>query len=253
MNKKIKLSFCAVVKDKFSNIKSLIDNVKDLADEIIIVDSGSEKKIVDYEKENADKVFQIPWNNDFAQLRNFAIKHSKGEWILALDSDETMTEQLKNKIKELIENPGKWEGFYFNRIHYIDEPHSLKDYWMHLRLYRRHAHYFGAVHESIKNLQFTKKIKCKDCFILHHNNRGYQRQKSLKYSRYLLDEIKEMESKNDLKMVEYYKYKLWVQDNLYLLETDKNPNKKLLNIRYKEYEKRKKIIEKKMRNEPKKT
>ncbi|EKD56921.1 MAG: cell wall biosynthesis glycosyltransferase [uncultured bacterium] len=254
MNKKVKLSFCAVIKDNLSNVKRLLENIKDLVDEIVIVDTGSEKEVVDYEKKNSDKLFEVPWDNDFACMRNYVIKHSKGEWILTLDSDETITKELKLKIRQIItKNDNNIEGYKLRRVHYADEPNPLNDYWMHLRLYRCHANYFGAVHESIKNLKFLKEIRCRQCSILHHNNRSYQREKSLKYSNYLKEKIKETKANNDKKMIEYYRYKLWVQDNIYLLETDKNVDTKLLNSKYREYEKRKKIIEKIIHNEPKKS
>ncbi|MCX6806605.1 MAG: glycosyltransferase [Candidatus Berkelbacteria bacterium] len=243
------LSFCAIIKDNLRDVHRLLENIQGLAKEIIIVDTGSIKEVVEFEKKYASKLLEIPWNNDFAYMRNSAIKVAEGDWILTLDSDETLTEDLKKEIPKLIKNPNDVEGFRFKRIHYVDESKPMPDYWMHLRLYKRRAHYFGTTHESIKNLKNIAEVKCKNCFILHHNNRQEQRAKSLKYSKYLKERIKESKKKKDAIMLGYYQYKLWVQENVYLLETDPKVDYKLLQTKYKEYEKRKKIIEDKIKKE----
>jgi glycosyltransferase involved in cell wall biosynthesis len=243
------VSLCAVVKDSLPNVRRLLTDVRNLVGEIVIVDTGSPASVISFEKEKADKVFQKPWRNDFAVLRNFAIGRASSEWILALDSDESLTESLKREIPKLIKDAGETEGFRFHRIHYVDEPRPLPDYWAHLRLYRRHARYFGAVHESIKNLHHVREADCPDCFILHHNSRRKQRSKALRYSRYLRQKIRQAETKGDRHMIDYYRYKLWVQDSIYLPETDPNFNKSLLKKRYREYEEKKKAMEGRIKRE----
>lgn len=244
----MRLSFCFVVKDSLQNVKQLFDNIGTLPDEIVVIDTGSDPEVVRFEKSRADKVLELPWQGDFAAMRNRAIEESSGEWILTLDSDETLTEELKSEIPKLIRT-SSLEGFKFHRIHYADEEPPLTDYWTHLRLYRRHARYFGAIHESIKNLKRVEICDCEGCFILHHNNRQHQREKSLLYADELRQKVHEARQRNDKKMQEYYEYKLWVQENVYLLETDPKTDPELLKQRYKEYEEKKQYIEEKIKQE----
>ncbi len=247
---KIRLSFCSMAKDSLSNIRNMVESVRPIVDEIIIIDSGSESEVVKYEREVADKVISLEFKNDFSILRNRSIEESSGDWILTLDSDETISPALAQKIPELIAvAPEEVEGYYLKRIHYIDEPRPLPDYWKQLRLYRRKARYFGSVHESIKNLSLTLPVDDEDCYILHHNNRSQQHVKAMEYTQYLKDKLTKVRAQGDEPMVEYYSYKLWVQEEIYNLETDPNVNFELLSSRYKEYEIKKKQIEEKRKIE----
>ncbi len=244
-NLPVKLSFCCVVKDSLSNIKNLIENVKDIVDEIVIVDTGSSDEVKRYEKQCTKKSFFLPWNEDFSYMHNYAIEKSSGEWILSLDSDETINSTLKNKIRDLInsDNNEIIEGYKFNRIHYFDEE-PMRDHWRHLRLYRRKAVYFGAVHESIKNLEKVKEITSPDCFIEHHNTRSEEKEKSKRYSLWLKNKIEQAKKVGNKNLATFYEYKKWVQDKVYFVETDSNASAGQLEELYKEYETKKKDIDK---------
>jgi glycosyltransferase involved in cell wall biosynthesis len=243
-----KLAFCAVVKDNQDNLERMLNSLEGIFREIIIVDTGSPQKSIDFLKKKATKFFQKQWNDDFATLRNFVISQADSEWIFTLDSDEAASKNLIKAIPSLILN-NEVEGYRIPRIHYYGEKNPLTDYWKHLRLYRSKALYFGAVHESIKNLDKIGVVEDLTKCIYHYNSRSYQKEKSIKYSQYLRDKISTTVASGDKSMQEYYKYKLWVQDNVYLLETDPDIDKTLLKKRYKEYEKRKKSIDTKIKNE----
>lgn len=242
-----KLSFSLVVKDSLQNVQRVIKSVRSVSDEIIILDTGSDDEVVEFEKTVADKLIQLPWNGNFAEMRNTAIEKSSGDWILTLDSDEEITEQLRRKIPSLIGANNGANGYRFKRIHYVDEDPPFQDYWTHLRLYRRNAHYVGAVHESIKNLTNLVTIDDEGCFILHHNKRANQRKKSLEYASSIKKLITLSEANSDQPSAEYYRYKLWVQENIYFLETDPSITPADLRGKYREYEKKRKEIEEKIR------
>jgi glycosyltransferase involved in cell wall biosynthesis len=245
---KIKISFCAIVKDNLANVKRMIESLGSVCDEIVIVDTGSSDKVVRYEKTVADKFFIQDWQNDFAKIRNFAIDKSSSEWIFSLDSDEEASRELVKKLPRLVEKENV-DGYKLPRVHYAGEKNPMKDYWRQLRLYRREARFSGTVHESIKNLNNIVSINDFCYCINHYNDRLHQREKSLKYSRYLKEKISEAQKNNDRPMVEYYCYKLWVQDNVYLLETDPKVSQDKLQQCYVAYEKLKQRIERKMKQE----
>lgn len=240
MEQQMKLSFCCVVRDKLENVKTLINSIRDIVDEIVIIDTGSDEETKAFERGCTSKVFNLAWNNDFSYMRNLAIKKSSGEWILSLDSDETISPALKNKIRSLIDGGKDLEGYRFNRVHYFDEEKPFVDHWKHLRLYRRSACYFGAIHESIKNLKKVKIINDPDCYIEHHNTRKGEREKLKIYDAEIIQKIEESKKQGDKELEDFYLYKKWVQDNIYILETDPVIDFNKLNKGYIEYEIKKK-------------
>ncbi|MGL4391847.1 MAG: glycosyltransferase family 2 protein [Fusobacteriaceae bacterium] len=83
------------------NLERTLKAVEGLADEIIIVDSGStDKTVLIAEKFGAKVIFQ-KWLG-YGQQRNIAIENSSGEWILCIDADEEIQPKLSKKIKEII-------------------------------------------------------------------------------------------------------------------------------------------------------
>ena len=85
--KPVTLSVVMMVKDEEKNLKRCLDSVKDFADEIIIVDTGSTDKTVEIAKGYTDKIYTHLWEN-FSVHRNQAISYSTKEWLFQIDADE---------------------------------------------------------------------------------------------------------------------------------------------------------------------
>ena len=100
-NKLPEISLCMIVKDAEQYLKKSIDSVKDLVSEIIVVDTGSSDGSVEIAEKSGAKIYKFKWNDDFSAARNFSISKAKGEWILILDSDESISKQNLNKLKNL--------------------------------------------------------------------------------------------------------------------------------------------------------
>jgi len=98
------LSCCMIVKNEEKFLEQCLNSIKDLVDEIIIVDTGSTDKTKEIAARFTDKIFDFKWCDDFAAARNESLKHATGDWILVLDADETISAQDHAKIKELIQN-----------------------------------------------------------------------------------------------------------------------------------------------------
>lgn len=101
------------------NIKFSLESVKDLTDDIFIVDSFSTDKTLEIARHYTDKIFQNPWTHYAGQrqwaLANLPLKH---DWILFLDADERLTSSLKTEIYQVVtrelENP-HLGGYYVPR------------------------------------------------------------------------------------------------------------------------------------------
>jgi len=104
------LSICIIVKDEEKNIGKCLRSIKPLADEMIVVDTGSTDRTKEIAKVFGAKVFEFEWTNSFSDARNYSISKASGDWILILDADEVIAPEDFGKIRELIKKGTKEQG-----------------------------------------------------------------------------------------------------------------------------------------------
>lgn len=97
-----KITVVIVTKNDGEVIVDAIKSVKNLADEIIVVDGGSNDETVNLAKKNGAKVF-VNQFRDFADQRNLAAAFVKSGWIFYLDSDERATPSFISELRSRIE------------------------------------------------------------------------------------------------------------------------------------------------------
>lgn len=98
------LSVCMIVKNEANNIRDCLDCVKELADEIIVVDTGSSDHTKDIAQDCGARVFDFKWRDDFSAARNESIKHASCEWIFWIDADDRVGKEeadLLNRLKKV--------------------------------------------------------------------------------------------------------------------------------------------------------
>lgn len=124
-----------------------------LADEILIIDSGSSDNTVQIAREAGARVITHPMNEGFAAQRNFALEQAANEWVMFLDADERITTSLAEGIKAVLTEGPKISAFRIpRRNHFLGKwiKHCgwYPDY--SLRLMRKgEAYYTGLVHEHL--------------------------------------------------------------------------------------------------------
>jgi glycosyltransferase involved in cell wall biosynthesis len=123
----MKLTFILTTKNSADIISKTLNSVKNLVDEIIIIDNGSEDETFKIAKQFTDNVYtnKFHGHNYLARLRNEALSHSKGDWILSLDSDEVLSVEAQKIIPNLILE-STYEGYWFRRKNYISRTKYLK-------------------------------------------------------------------------------------------------------------------------------
>lgn len=143
-----RLSVNIIVKNAEKSIDSCLKSVCDLADEIIVVDTGSIDNTLDKLKEYNIKLFQIDWDDDFSAARNVAINHSTGDWILYIDADEILHADRKT-IEEMMR--GNAEGYWLTVNSYTSSDMSQSTTHRNLRMFRNCLNYRfeGRIHEQI--------------------------------------------------------------------------------------------------------
>lgn len=110
-----RLSLCMIVKDEEECIGRCLSSVKDVVDEIIIVDTGSSDRTVDICKSFGAKVLSFPWNGSFSDARNYGIERATGDWILWLDADEEIEASDAYKLRDIL-----YSDDYLMSVHLIN-------------------------------------------------------------------------------------------------------------------------------------
>ena len=100
----MKISSVYIVKNEEKNIEKSINSIKNICDEIIIVDTGSNDNTIKICENLGCKIYNYKWENDFSKARNYAISLCSNEIIIFLDADEYFTQPLEELDKQEIEN-----------------------------------------------------------------------------------------------------------------------------------------------------
>ena len=99
----MKLSVCMIVKNEADVLDRVLTDVINFADEIIIVDTGSQDNTKEIAYKYTQKVYDFEWCDDFSKARNFSFSLATMDYIMWLDADDTipLSEQIKiNALKE---------------------------------------------------------------------------------------------------------------------------------------------------------
>ena len=97
------LSLVVITKNEEDNIEKCLGSAHGWADEILIVDDESTDQTVALAKKYADKILHRRMDNE-GRHRNWAYAQAKHEWVLSLDADEYVTEELKEEISQAIKD-----------------------------------------------------------------------------------------------------------------------------------------------------
>ena len=90
---KDRISAVVITKNEKENIKNCLESIK-WVDEIIIIDAFSSDSTVELCRQYTDKIYQIKWLG-YSKQKNFGIEKAQNNWILSVDADERITDDLK--------------------------------------------------------------------------------------------------------------------------------------------------------------
>ncbi|MDJ0798525.1 MAG: glycosyltransferase [Calothrix sp. MO_167.B12] len=130
----MKLSLCMIVKNEAIALPKCLQSVKQIVDEIVVLDTGSTDKTPQIAEKYGAQVHHFQWSNDFSAARNEALKYVTGDWVLVLDADETLTPSIVPQLKEAIQRE---EYLLINLVRQevgaVQSPYSMVS-----RLFRNH-------------------------------------------------------------------------------------------------------------------
>ncbi len=104
--------------------KKIGDCLKSLAwcDEVVVIDDGSTDKTLEMASKNGAHILKHAIDDNFARQRNFALEKAKGSWVFFVDSDEIVTAELAQEIKETLKQEDAvptYDGFYIQRKDFV--------------------------------------------------------------------------------------------------------------------------------------
>lgn len=91
------LSVTLIVKNEEDHLARLLPMLG-FADEVIVVDTGSDDGTTSVAKKHNAKVFNFPWCDDFSKARNYAISKARGDYVMWLDADDTLPQKTQNAL-----------------------------------------------------------------------------------------------------------------------------------------------------------
>lgn len=169
------ISVIILTKNEEKNILDCLESIF-WADEIVIIDDNSEDRTLDVVRQlfliRKIKIYKKNLENDFSAQRNYALSKATKEWVLFLDADERVSNNLREEINTLIineKNEHKYDGFYIKRKDILwgkmlkhGEIGNIKL----LRLARKKAGvWYGKVHEE---WQVDGKISNLENYLIHY-------------------------------------------------------------------------------------
>ena len=146
------LSVCLIVKDEAAGLAGCLRSVRGVADEIIVVDTGSTDATVDIARAEGARVTTIRWDGDFAAARNAALDQATGDWIFVVDADEELDDASAAAVRAAVADPAA-EAYWVRIVSYLgespDDQVTVEN--LYPRLFRRRPrHRFaGRIHEQI--------------------------------------------------------------------------------------------------------
>jgi len=149
--KKPGVSLCMIVKDEEAMLPDCLASVRDVVDEIVVVDTGSSDRTVEIARTHGARVDRFAWNDSFSDARNHSLALCEREWALLLDADERLMPEDIQKLRDLTASSDA-DGAHFKVLNYLGDSPGHQ-YTLHnaLRLLRNSGEYrfAGDIHEQI--------------------------------------------------------------------------------------------------------
>lgn len=152
MGKNYTLSVIIITMNEEERIETCLKSVAGIADEIIVLDSGSTDKTVEIIKKYTDQVFVTDWPG-YGPQKQRVLEKASGSWVLSIDADESLSPELIEEIPKVLEkSPHEvmfrlpWAQIMFGkRLDYGRSARSVR------RLFKREGARFSnaMVHETV--------------------------------------------------------------------------------------------------------
>lgn len=157
------LSAIVLTRNEGRNLKRCLESLS-FCDEIIILDDNSDDNTLKIAESHKAKVFKRELKGDFAAQRNFGQTKARGEWLLYIDADEAVTEDLKKEILSAVKED--FDGYYLRRRDFFwgkelkwGEVKKVRDHGLLRLLKKGSGKWMGDVHEVFHTAKETSTLE----------------------------------------------------------------------------------------------
>lgn len=179
-----RLSVCIIARNEESHLPRALESVRPIADQVVVVDTGSTDNTVAIATESGAHVVHDVWDDDFSRVRNVALAHAVGEWVLMLDADEAVSEEMARRLPQLLADA---DADCFITMMVNMDGQQVTGRGPVLRLFRNRQQYRfrGRIHEDIQEsiLRAGGKIKHASLEILHFGYTAREDRRKARYER----------------------------------------------------------------------
>jgi glycosyltransferase involved in cell wall biosynthesis len=150
----VKISATIITLNEEDNLVRCLNSLKDVVDEIILVDSGSQDRTLEIAADYGARIFSRTWTN-YSEQKNYAANQASADWILSIDADECVGPELKSEITALKSAGARADAYQFPRIafylgRWIKHSGWYPDYKTRLYLKNKATWQGSFVHESLR-------------------------------------------------------------------------------------------------------
>lgn len=144
------ISLCMIVRNEERQISSCLESIRELVDEMIVVDTGSSDSTVHIAAGFGAQVSRFEFTTvDFAAARNFGLEQARGDWILVLDADERLEPSTVPLIRQCLDFSDT-AGYFFERRNFNERSQRFTtDHVVRLFPNRKEHRFRGRVHETV--------------------------------------------------------------------------------------------------------
>lgn len=148
----ITISFCMIVKNEETVLERCLSTIKNIADEIIIIDTGSTDSTKQIAQNFTDCLYDFTWCDDFSKARNYSFSKATCDYCMWIDADDVLLEKDQQDLLALKRTLNKDTSVVMMRYHTdFDKNDKPVFTYYRERLLRRidHFQWNGAIHEAI--------------------------------------------------------------------------------------------------------
>ncbi len=175
------LSVCMIVKNEERVLGRCLEGVSKIADELIVVDTGSTDCTADIARQYTDKVFFHQWQNSFSEARNYAASLATCDYVMWIDADCVIDDENVKRFCALKSDTPEDVDVIF--VIYRNDRGFFSDYIFRDHIIRRcyAARFEGDIHEAIHIRPEWKRLFARDVCILHRKEYVNEPTRNLDY------------------------------------------------------------------------
>ncbi|RJP17808.1 MAG: glycosyltransferase [Candidatus Abyssobacteria bacterium SURF_5] len=168
--RRLDLTLNMIVRDEERNLREGLAPIAALFDETVVVDTGSSDSTREVAESLGATVLRHQWNDNFAEARNVALRHSKGKWIFWLDADDRLEPKAVQTLRKFIAR-GTACGVFFPLDSEIGRGRAqVRNYTLRLFPNKSELKWQGAVHEQVVRSLVSAGVDLVNCpdFTIRH-------------------------------------------------------------------------------------